>query len=279
MMALWEIYWLSWIVSAGAGLTLSCLGLHMTSRLQSLQSLSVGQAATFGVLLGIVFFHDHHHSGAAVLTGVGTALLVFYGGKKWAIRRPHLKESFFIALFLFMMAASYWLISFFPGIDGHLAQAYFGDLVTVSTAESWVIIALSVLMAAWLFCLRKTHLKESLEVSLYGEEDVRRCFHHHIFEFLSVIYLSVCIFSLGFLFTIASLLIPTVWIGIIQRSSLQAHVRLIGMSVLVASFVGFWLSLRFDQVSTTPSIVLSYVFAGGILTICFNLYRSLKGKN
>ena len=265
------------LLSAAA---LSLLGCHLASRDQSLQSLVVSQAATVGVLMGAVLligFRSHSHgasdttaSTVPLLTGLAIAALFYTLGEKLVHNKRASKTSVHLTLFTLLLATSYWLISFFPALESHMSQAFFGDIVTLSGPMLMFTSAVSTLALASLIVWWRSMANHSFVISVLGGEQIDNLPALFCFRLLTLLLISTCIYSMGLLFTIAYLFLPTVIFSYLKVPSIRLHLLMVTFTATVSFAAGFALSLYFDRISTVPTIVLTTGIYGLLLLYIAN---------
>ena len=260
-----------WALVSGvlSAMALSLLGSHLASRDQSLQSLSVSQAATVGVLLGSALFVGHDEtllSGLIpVMTGFILASVIFFLGERLVANRRAAKTSVFLVLFTVLLALSYWIISYFPALEGHMAQAFFGDLVTLSGTAMWLssavsLIALFVLLRYW-----KRFSNDSFNIPIIGTAYLNGRNSLWAFNGLSLLLITSSIYSVGLLFTMACLFLPTVIFSYSRKASLRLHFVFVVTVAAVSTVAGFILTLVFERFPTVPTVVMVMLLLGVLL--------------
>lgn len=247
---------------------LALLGCHLAARDQSMQSLVVSQAATVGVLLGAVFLisyrTDHTAPGESITTssipllaGLAVAATAYVFAERFSARRRAAATSIQLAFYTLLLATSYWLVSFFPALESHLSQAFFGDIVTLSgntlTLISMVsLAALIALVTAW-----KPLTNHSFIISVMGVSHIGNRLPLQLFRLLSLVLICTSIYALGLLFTMAYLFLPTVIFSFLNAASVRLHFVLVALTASISFVIGFVLSLYFERISTVPTLVLS----------------------
>lgn len=259
---------------------LALLGCHLASRDQSLQSLVVGQAATTGVLLGAALTLGSHSvmTGRSVpmISGLLIATLLYFFGE-WLVKaKSSSKSSIFLALFTVMLAMSYWLISYFPALEGHMSKAFFGDIVTLTGDTLRFTTAVSTIAVLSLLVCWKQMANHSFVISVVGDAEVSNRNLLHLSNTLTLLLISTSIYAMGLLFTIAYLFLPTVIFSFLRLPSIRWHLLLVMLSAAAGFLVGFVLSLYFDRISTVPTIVLTTANLGLMLLYAANKYLYAK---
>ena len=273
----------TWALFSGvlSAMALALLGCHLASRDQSLQSLSVGQAATVGVLLGAALLVDHQSDSTEslmpVLTGILSATLIFFLGERLVANRRAAKTSVFLVLFTVLLALGYWIISYFPALEGHMAQAFFGDLVTLSGSVIWISSLVSLVTLVLLIRYWKIFSNDSFNIPIIGVSHISNKSSLTAFNALTLLLITTSIYSLGLLFTIAYLFLPTVIFSYVRRPSLRLHFSLVIILAAASMLCGFILTLYYDRFPTVPTVVLVMMFLGLLLLMLVN--RFYKAKN
>lgn len=251
---------------------LALLGCHLATRDQSLQSLVVSQAATVGVLLGAAMMIGSHSniSGSAVplLAGIVTATLLYFAGERLTVGWRAGKTNVYLALFTLLLALSYWLISYFPALESHMSQAFFGDIVTLTGNTLWFTSSVSAVALILLMLWWKPFTNDSFIISVVGVKQVEKPFYFHLFRLITLLLISTSIYAMGLLFTIAFLLLPTVIFSFSRTPSIRLHLCLVSLTAAASFATGFVLSLYFDRISTVPTIVLT---TSALTTVCLGV--------
>jgi ABC-type Mn2+/Zn2+ transport system permease subunit len=254
---------------------LALLGCHLASRDQSLQSLVVSQAATVGVLLGAaVMIGNHGQFGSSplpLLSALITATLFYFIGEQLTGARRTGKTNIYLALFTLLLAVSYWLISYFPALESHMSQAFFGDIVTLTGTTLWFTSCVSSAVLLLLLLRPKPFVNDSFIISIVGVSHVEQPLYFHLFRAITLLLISTSIYAMGLLFTIAFLLLPTVVFSFTRKASIRLHLRLVTLTAASGFIAGFVLSLYFDRISTVPTIVLTTGLLGATVLVVINL--------
>jgi len=279
LLALYQWALFSGVLSATA---LALLGSHLASRDQSLQSLSVSQAATVGVLLSAALLvgHDAEHTDnlLPIIGGIILATTVFFFGERLVANRRTAKTSVFLVMFTVLLALSYWIISYFPALEGHMAQAFFGDLVTLSGTAMWISSVISLLALLLLLRYWNVFANDSFNIPIIGVAYLNGKISLYAFNAISLLLITSSIYSLGLLFTIACLFLPTVIFSYVQQPSLRLHLLLVIILAAVSTVCGFIMTLYFDRFPTVPTVVLVMLFLGLLLLMLVNLFYSKKNS-
>lgn len=261
LLTLVELYGCTLWAAGLSAPALAFLGVQLATRDRALQSICVGQGAVAGVLMGL---------GVSAQVGTDTAFgflpipllsgLVF-SAVSWRIAdrlvRSKLssKNTYFAGLFCILVAAGHLMASLFPSVENHMAQVYFGDLVTLSHDDS---IKAAVFCGALLiFFLRfaRTICRNSVDIALFGHTlSHSEAWVEKAFSVMTLVSLCLAVQYMGFLYTIALLFLPTAILSYSPVAGLKRHV--LGSMVLgiVGSLTGFSVSLFFTRLPTVPAI-------------------------
>jgi ABC-type Mn2+/Zn2+ transport system permease subunit len=170
---------------------------------------------------------------------------------------------YYIALYLICLSIQYLLLGLYPRLDGHLSASLFGDVVTIDTFESILMLAIFTLFA-FTYRTRKTEIyRKSFEYQTFG--------HSTSSSFSSIIMDLLIIFSLyglGLLFILSFLIIPNLLLGPVFKSEKQA-VRYTLFVCLTSALLGLFISIVAVNISTTAMQILLLAFLCIITRQCF----------
>jgi ABC-type Mn2+/Zn2+ transport system permease subunit len=99
-----------------------------------------------------------------------------------------------------------------------------------------------------------------------------------LFNVIAVILLSYSVQTLGFLFTISMLFLPTTLLAHLRVPGLKKHFLLSVLLSSLSAAAGFILSLRFTQIPTVPTIIILQ-FALGLLVLGLEWINALLRRN
>lgn len=257
---LFGVYWSAILVGGLMASALSLLGAHLAARDKALQTLTISQAATTGVLFGVVM------SGAEANGALNSALpplfalisagLIFIFNEMLLTKKRSGRSNILIAVFATLLALSYGVIAFFPQLEGHMAQAFFGDLVTLAGVELWVSAVAAVLGILVLLLQGRQYLDASFALAIFGPVEQLPKREQIPFNLLALLLVSISVYGLGLLFTVAALFIPTVILSYQNGGSIRGHLWAISLCACIATMLGFSASLFFTRMPTVPAIVL-----------------------
>lgn len=255
-----------------SSLCLSQIGVHLVARQQSLNALMLTQVSTFGVLLGMLFNDHLFHFDSLdflfpLIIGLLLTVIVTFVVERL---RGNFSETFFLIIFLLFMALSYWVCSYFPGLDSHHADSFFGDIVTIQGTELVLSIFGFFLGAIYLFTRRRSLLNQSFEIEVFGKQQSR--VGTDSLWVVSLLIMVLGIFSLGLLYTLSFMLMAPVLLAYLSKSLRRYLITLSIFSALSAVF-GFVISLHFTRMSTAPTIVIC-LFILSSLTVFMRFVKS-----
>ena len=247
----------AWTIPAGAcfSTTLSLIGVHLLARERLLQSFCVSQGAVLGTLLGIGL--DYPPSVTAMILG----LVVFTFSELLFKSAAVIREALFGTLLIVLMSLSYMLSVVFPQLEQHLATAFFGDLVTLSSAEAKSVLVIGLLLLGLLWRYWKPLCLHSFDIALYGQKTARFLSSRRLRRFFSIVSVLAIVLSvqwLGFLFTVACLYLPAV-ISNVQQQRFSSVIKQCMWTPALSVLCGFGLSLIYPILPSVPTIILLMV--------------------
>lgn len=254
-----------WTIAASVVLAagLSLLGCQLAARDRAMQTLCMGQGAMLGVLLGLGIIQTWlHESGfsnvlplafAFISAAVTFILSEFLVARKLASSNTH-----FTSLFAVLLSGGYLVSALFPALENHMAQKYFGDLATINANESYIGVVLGLCLLAIMIRWYRSFTKQSFEKAITGQDSTRRgLFAFSLFDLLCLAVLSYCIQTVGYLFTIACLFIPTAFASRSLPAGLKRHLLFCALVAALATGIGFCLSLQSETLPTVPVIIVT----------------------
>jgi zinc/manganese transport system permease protein/iron/zinc/copper transport system permease protein len=269
MIQIFALY--KWTLLAGSvhAAALALLGCHLAARDRAMQTVCVSQGAMLGVLFaigigaifGIEMVGEHSELRAHAIPLLASMLCsgaVFYLTQKMSARRMVSKNTIFASIFAVLLASSYFVTGIFPGLESHMAQAYFGDLATATQVDSIIMLFLGLAGVLILTRFWKPIANQTFELAVFGDNTASssRRRWSWIFDLLALITLSFSVQFVGFLFTISCLFLPTTVTSSSHTKGLTRHLTLCAAIAAAGAAGGFSLSLMFTRLSTVPSVVL-----------------------
>ena len=162
------------MISAGV---LAFIGVQLSSKAKSVQVLSMSQGAILGVLLGMAASGSVMHEASELEThflplvfSSIVAFLVSVLCESITRKVSSSKNTYYVAMFSFLMAFSYLISSMFPALESHMTQVFFGDLATLTNFDAMITVVFSSACLVMFFVLRKFIINDSFETAIYGLE-------------------------------------------------------------------------------------------------------------
>ena len=273
MMDLIALYWITILAAMFVGACLSVMGALIVTRDMTVQSLSMSQAASLGIIAGILlghFFPRIEHWAPAFL-GIIFSTVSFLFLETAAKKRAD-KNVFFLSFFVLFWAITQLVMGFFPGLEGHKTALYFGDIVTISNRLALGFLFLALLFTVFFFCFGKKLLTRTFFSAVLGESFSLRHKVDIAFYAIVVVMLSISIQLLGLLFSLACLFLPTSLYSFSRKVGAINHLVKVWFFALVAIAGAFLLSLYESRILTSPGIAV-------FLALIPALYVLLETKN
>lgn len=256
MIELLLIFKFSFILCLLSGGLLATQGAHLVARKESLQILALAQAGLFGNLLGKVLDAD------STFVTLSCSLIFFLIVKLFIFKQKKTNETFFIVIYISLMALGYLMISIFPSLDSHMSLGLFGDVVSLSVPNTISLIVTYIILIVTFLFYHKRFWRNTLNKSLMGIRKVDL-----LEELIFSIGFVISLYGLGLLYTVAFFIIPSVISGQV-RHNLKQSLVLLAISSSLASIIGLIGSIYFTRLSTVPSQVaflLILLFVGKLL--------------
>ncbi|HYX36991.1 MAG TPA: metal ABC transporter permease [Oligoflexus sp.] len=257
-----------WTIAASMFLAagLALLGSQLAARDRAMQTLCLGQGAMLGVLLGLGLAV---HPLFPLLTALISAALTFGISEFLVARRMASSNTHFASLFAVLLAGGYLISALFPALENHMAQKYFGDLATLSTEESYWGLIVGVVLLMLMIVYHRRFTCESFEKAITGSQRVGR-WPWTSFDLIALLTLCFCVQTVGYLFTIACLFLPTAVASRQLPAGLRRHLWFCGTTSAVAAGAGFLLSLESSRLPTVPSIIVMILITSLMMTPFFS---------
>ncbi len=261
-MELLIFYKISFFVAALSGGVLSHIGKHCFLRGNILEIFFLSQLSLMGNLISKLLFHSKEND----LNGIFLSYLFYAIGKFILYKKEkfYVQGSFMIGGYLSLLALQYLIIGFFPQLDSHMSLGFFGNMVTASSFENFLLIVVLCVFTILYSLKQKDINKNSLEINILNAKDISK------FEFmLFFIPLVTCLYGLGFLYTMSFLLLPSLILADQFSSEKKATLALILVSV-ISSVLGLFLSIVFERISTTSVQIFLLVIIAGLFRVFQN---------
>jgi ABC-type Mn2+/Zn2+ transport system permease subunit len=211
----------------------------------------MGQGAMLGVLLGLGLAV---HPLLPLISALAAGALTFAVSEFLVARRMASSNTHFSSLFAVLLAGGYLISALFPALENHMAQKYFGDLATLSAEESYWVLVLGFFLLLTMSLLHRRFTCESFEKSITGMSRPGRV-PFSTFDVITLVTLCFCVQTVGYLFTIACLFIPTAVASRQLAAGLRRHLWFCAVTAFLASGAGFFLSLESTRMPTVPTII------------------------
>jgi ABC-type Mn2+/Zn2+ transport system permease subunit len=273
MTDLLKIYWLSIIASAVLAAGLSLLGAQLAARDRAMQTLCIGQGATFGVLLGISLVTTFSKATSSIavslvvfLFALSASVLTWLWGQHIAKIKSASTNTHFASQFSVLMAMGFILTAVNPTLEAHMSQKYFGDLATMTDFTAFFVGGLGLITTLALAIFAKHVTGDSFAAAILGVRGGRT---EPYFTFGTVLLLCLSVQLVGFLFTVACLFIPTATLSLSRQAGLQRHLSSCAVVASLGTVVGFLLTLVIPRLPTVATVVCAVSLSSFILPRVF----------
>lgn len=248
---------------------LSLLGPQLATRDKAMQILCAGQGAMLGVLLGLGLGSKYHFDHLLPITlGYFSAMACYFLSEK-IIQNKASKNTHLLFLFCILMALSYCITAFFPMLETHLSQVYFGDLTTLTNLDCIELIIIAIIGFGFFYRNFYSITNRSFEIAIFGSSPKK----DFLFELFNLVTLSISIQHVGYLFTMGLLFIPTAILTYTKLVGFRLHYLLCLVLSILGIGIGFFVSLCLPTFPTV-SIILITIFILGFLLILFEYGHS-----
>jgi ABC-type Mn2+/Zn2+ transport system permease subunit len=242
------------------GSYLSLLGPQLATRDKAMQILCAGQGAMLGVLLGLGLGSKYHYDHLfPIVAGYFSAMGCYFLSEK-IIQNKASKNTHLTFLFCLLLALSYCVTAFFPMLETHLSQVYFGDLTTLTNLDCIELIILAIIGFGFFYKNLYTITNRSFEIAIFGNSPKK----DFLFELFNLVTLSISIQHVGYLFTMGMLFIPTAVLTYTRFKGFRLHYVLCLLVSALGIGIGFLISLNFPTFPTI-SVILVTIFILGFL--------------
>lgn len=277
--SIFQLYGLTLFASLFLAGGLSLLGTQLAAKDRAMQTLCMGQGAMLGVLLGLglsqtLFSSLHSDDYLPLLFAIAAAALSFFISESLVAKKLASSNTHFTSFFAALLSGGYLVSSLFPALENHMAQKYFGDLATLGGNESKVALGMGIGLIAIFLLFGRKFSEHSFEMMIAGK--TRRSFALHPLDLLTIVAICTCVQTVGYLFTIACLFIPTAFASRTLTAGLRKHFAFCLILSSLATGFGFALSLVETNLPTVPTIIACMIVFGFVA----NLFgrRSLRER-
>ena len=249
---------------------LGLLGQHLVARNQALDVMLLGSEFQSGILVAALVMNifegeDHGDHGFHFETVISLLFVFILHPLLSRVMKSKrfLKVEASLVFILLLMGVNHLVVLLSPAVEFHMIKASLGDIVTASKAESYFVMAASILMIVLFMKNRQKFLQNTIDIALLNKPVKDTLFNGILFL---VLVLSIHLF--GTLFTLAGILLPS-FLSSAFRLSRRNYMKMVFSNslIVVASFL---LITKFDRLPTTVVIVF--------LIFIYNLSFSLLLK-
>jgi len=268
-----DIYLPNILAALAAAVALAILGSMLAARSESLQAFVASQSAALGITIGllVLIFTVGMEHGMIMLPTIFAFIFsvsVYLVTQKLCERHRVVATEILVAAFLLIIAINYLFTAAIPSLEQHFSIAFMGDIATASGASSYWLFAVS-LLSVFFFILNYRRLVfQSFWIASSGIvmfPVLKLCFY--LVASLLIVE-STRLF--GFLFTSASLLCLPLGASI-GTKSLKGFSLSLPLLAIVSTSLGFGLSLKFQNLSTSATIVVMQVLVSALFVFKNNL--------
>ncbi len=224
-------------------------GPHLCARGQYLELLPLAQLAHFLIHLISLLTHDFAIAALPLFfIQIGISLVAM----KYARNIIGGSELKILASYLILMTSDHALLTLFPNIDGHLSSHLFGDIVTIGGVLGITSSLIALCLSLVLTIKQKTYLKETIEYCLFNKNPAG------LFEWLGLLSLSLCLYSLGPVHTLSILILPSLFL----TKRVRGHVTMISISLIslvLSCTLGMITSSFIERVPSVTIVTLGFV--------------------
>jgi ABC-type Mn2+/Zn2+ transport system permease subunit len=252
---------------------LSLVGGQLASRSESLQAFVASQSAALGItagLAGMILLDGAIETDSLwpIFTALIAAVGVFLVGQRLSALYRSKSSEILISLFLLSLALNYLLTAALPQLESHFSSSFVGDIATASSTSSHWLSALSLGAGIFLFVFFKPISFQSFWMASGGVEFLLAL--RVVFYVVSALLVVESTRIFGFLYTSASLVIVPLVASLVAKGLYSFRTQVILISML-ASGLGFLLSLYSSKFSTSATIVALQVLVGSVWIVfdCF----------
>lgn len=255
-----------WVLAAAIilGCALSLIGAHWISRNQSVQVLTLSQASSFGIVLGLLI--DPHSNLLPIVMSFVSISLFYYICEKVIHHKYVSRSSYYVGSFAVLMSLTYGVTALAPALEAHMAASFFGDLATLSDTQAYL--GLFIGSTALLFLIRKWSelTNESFEIALFLNPITYSVGIQKIFLLISLLTISIAVQFMGLLYTVSCLLIPSLIVSRLHRG-LASYLLKIVLSSGFGVLLGFMASLTSSHFPTVPAVSIGLVLSSFLFGI------------
>lgn len=266
-----SLYALPILAGLSSAITLSLFGCFLAARERAIQTLVLSQSATFGALIGMAIVLTYFKDSNALIgdfiplaTALIAAGIAYFQSERLIAQHHTSKSSLFIFLYLCFLALSYLTSSILPSLESHMTRYIFGDLATLSDTDSYLVLLGSTVIFITLLSKRERLTKISfvemvMHTPMISSADNRM---DHVFKGLFLFYICLCTQTLGLLFTLSLLFLPTILSLLSSNNDYRRHQNIACFIGTTGTFLGIFTSLAATTLPTVPMVVLLIIVTG-----------------
>ncbi|WP_417335749.1 metal ABC transporter permease [Halobacteriovorax marinus] len=253
-------YKLSFITSILSSASFSIIGKHFIWRNKFLELFTLCQFAIIGNLVGHLLIPFIHLEVTPLITSIAFFVL---GKTLFDILRINSKDrsTRMITIYLVLNSIQFLMISLFPNLETHLNNGLFGSMVTAFDYENMWMISIYGLLLILLFFYNKVISKNSLEISFFQRNKKKTKD-----EYFLLIPVIIGVFGLGLIYTLSFLSLGAI---ILANGFSNQRINTFCTAVIsiFASVGGLFLSIYFENLSTTPTQVVLLALLCGLVKL------------
>lgn len=272
MSILLHYYGFTLLAAVLAAVLLGFVGSQFVAQKKVMQVFCFSQAAVLGVLVGTLL--AQHQPALAVVMGAAFAVATFFVAERFlATGNPVLLNARLLVLYVSLLALSYGVASYFPALENHMAQAFFGDVVTLTSDGATLLLVLTIAGIPGVIFFHRVLLRDSLDVCLLGQPIVMQRLSWWLANAFYASSVVCCIYTLGAIYTTGMLFFAVVLLQTFSAAggfSLRVFLVMVAGSNAVATMLGFIASFLQPRLSTVPTIL--------VLLVGLCIISSLTGK-
>lgn len=251
------------IAALATGLAAPAVGTYLVQRRLALMGDGIGHVAVTGVALGLLT--GLSPTWTAVIVAILGAILI-----EVVRERGHANGDVALALLFYGGIAGGVLITGIAGQSAaRLQQFLFGSLLTVSWADVWFTVVLSIVTLIIAIGLGPQMYAVALDPEFARVAGLNVRFYNQLVAVLAAVTVTLAMHTVGLLLVSALMVVPVATAQQVTRSfrtTLGAGMALGALAALGGLWISAWLSFDYNlQVSTGPTIVL-LALAGFALT-------------
>jgi len=278
--SIFELYGLTVFASIILASGLSLLGTQLAAKDRAMQTLCMGQGAMLGVLVGLglsqtLFNSVHSDHYLPLLLAILCAILSFFISESMVAIKLASSNTHFAGFFAALLSGGYLVSSLFPALENHMAQKYFGDIATLGSFESNICLGLGCFLLLIFFFFGRKFSEHSFETMISGKV-LRPWKLPHALDILSIVTICTCVQTVGYLFTIACLFIPTAFASRTLKAGLTKHFVYCIILSSVTTGLGFSLSLVESNLPTVPTIIALMVASGFLIKFGMTIFQTRR---